>query len=97
MIGWEAWTKQVRVTHIDSSCDGCGLNSSLWAATGWYMRSSMGSEWKRRGMRNFHATRCGWCGHTTVYTMHDRQAWELDPTDYGEHGSHHLEEQQRLF
>ncbi len=91
-IQWEPWTKRITVTHIDRSCDGCGLDSSLWQATGFYTRSKLGgqwSEWKRRGMRNFHATRCGWCGYTDVYTMHDQQSWILDDSDYGPDGSHH--------
>lgn len=96
-IMWEAWTKHAHVTHIDSTCDGCGMLSSLWDATGSYVRSSMGSQWKRKGMRNFNATRCGWCGHTTVYTMHDNQSWELDASDYTEHGSYDSADADKLF
>lgn len=96
-ITWEAWEKKLPVTHIDPSCDACGLATSQWQATGFYVRSSTGSQWRRKGMRNFHATRCGWCGHTTVYTMHDSQSWELDETDYGEHGSYDKDETETLF
>lgn len=96
-IAWERWEKRITVSHLELSCEGCGLDSSLWHSTGWYVRSSMGSEWKRRGMRNFHATRCGWCGHTTVYTMHDGQAWTLDESDYSPDGSYELETLETLF
>lgn len=96
-VSWEPWKKQLPVTHVDNACDRCGLASSQWQAAGTFVRTTMGGQWKRKGMRNFHATRCGWCGHTTVYTMHDNQSWELDETDYGQHGSYDVEEQQRLF
>ena len=97
LILWEAWKKRIAVTHLDNSCDGCGLGSSLWQATGWYARSSTGTAWKRRGMRNFRSTRCGWCGHTTVFTMHDEQAWTLDESDYRPEGSYVTEDMERLF
>lgn len=35
----------------------------------------------------FHATRCGWCGHTTVYDQDSVELWTLDETDYGPDGS----------
>ncbi|MGW9020671.1 hypothetical protein ACWGOE_04205 [Leucobacter chromiiresistens] len=62
-----------------------------------HRHGAFGNEWERRGMRNFRATRCGWCGHTTVFTMHDEQSWELDETDYGEAGSYDLVEANQLF
>lgn len=96
-VRWEAWEERIHVTHLDNSCDGCGLASSLWQATGFFEKSSTGSEWKRRGMRNFHAVRCGWCGHTTVYTMHDEQSWTLDETDYGPAGSYDEVDANTLF
>lgn len=90
-IVWEQWSKRI-VSSLDfalgpPSCTGCDLHSSLWSATGWWARSAMGSQWQRRGMRNFHAERCGWCGHTSVFTRHDEQSWDLDETDYGPAGS----------
>lgn len=101
-VGWEAWEKRVPTSldfHLKGvgQCEGCKLGSSLWQATGFWQRTTMRGEWGKRGMRNFHATRCGWCGHTTVYTAHDDQAWTLDDTDYGPHGSHDIDEQHRLF
>lgn len=102
-IRWGAWEKRIR-TSLDftfsSDCEGCGSATSLWQATGWWMlhhRLALGNEWERRGMRNFHATRCGWCGHTTVFTMRDEQSWELDETDYGAAGSYDQVEANRLF
>lgn len=96
-IRWEAWEKQHRVTHLNIACGDCELDSSLWHSTGFWKRSRFGSEMLRRHIRNFHATRCGWCGHTSVYTLHDQQSWELDASDYGEHGSHVTEDLERLF
>ncbi len=92
-IAWGAWEKRLRTSLdfiISPACEGCRSTTSLWEATGWWMRHhriDLGCEWERRGMRNFHATRCGWCGRTTVFTMHDGQAWDLDETDYGPAGS----------
>lgn len=101
-VKWGSWEKHI-TTSLQFSiagagdCDSCGLSSSLWDATGWWADLKLGGEWERRGMRNFHATRCGWCGNTTVYTFHDDQSWKLDETDYGASGSYDVEEQQRLF
>ena len=96
-IRWEAWEKQLAVTHLDITCGGCGIGSSLWQSTGFWNRSRFGSEMLRRHIRNFHAARCGWCGYTTVFTMHDNQSWELDESDYAEHGSYDIEEMETLF
>ena len=102
-IKWGGWGKRLR-TSLDftssPACEGCSSATSLRQATGWWMghhNGPFGNEWERRGMRNFHATRCGWCGHTTVFTMHDEQSWDLDETDYGEAGSYDLVQANRLL
>ncbi|WP_198008404.1 hypothetical protein [Leucobacter salsicius] len=35
----------------------------------------------------FHATRCGWCGHTEVFDNDSQELWTLDDTDYNTTGS----------
>lgn len=107
-VRWLEYEKQQRVSHLEHACGQCGSDTSKWHATGLWAepgrRHVHGRYCAKQGRRgrcaeviNFRATRCGWCGHTTVYTMHDSQSWELDDSDYAEHGSFDKEEMETLF
>lgn len=99
-VRWEAWEERIRTSlelcNGATECEGCGLGSSLWTSTGLWRRRE-GLRIRGPELAELHATRCGWCGHTTVYTMHDGKVWTLDESDYTEHGSFDCEEARRLF
>lgn len=97
-VRWEAWQERIRTSlelcHGQTECERCGLGSSLWTSTGiWKRRDGL----RIRELAELYATRCGWCGHTTVYTMHDDKHWTLDESDYTEHGSFDRDAVKKLF
>lgn len=75
-----------------------GADTYLGRVTGepvqpYWTHNSYGQPVKKPGWETYVAalvaTRCLGCGHDQVYDLRTHELWDLDDTDYGEHGSVH--------